>query len=286
MKRKILYSILNEWRDEDLDDLPIDLDDLDFEPTSLTMTDEPDLEDDDFVLSTNINTDTFFDDLVNFINKDLFLKDYRVKKDKKDIQGVYVKYTQKIPINEHTSKTPDVILHKIREFIEKTHYEKTQERVNGYLYPSIDNYIRFHSKQYKRWYCWEYADPSDWKNRYIERDKDYLTPLSTPIQVGEVLNFQYFFIHVLKTPTNLFETLKVQIECKLNGVVALHGYNILCYHPTKRPSIDLVVRYELNNYKLPKKGIKLTLISDVVDEYTEDEVREIFMNKEPLNLKL
>ena len=30
MKKKILYSILNEWRDDDMDDSPIDLDDDDF----------------------------------------------------------------------------------------------------------------------------------------------------------------------------------------------------------------------------------------------------------------
>lgn len=52
MKKRILYSILNEWRDEDMDDTSIDLDDMEFEPTSSNMSDEPDLDDDEFVLST------------------------------------------------------------------------------------------------------------------------------------------------------------------------------------------------------------------------------------------
>lgn len=53
MKRRILYNILNEWRDEDIDDTPIDVDDdMDLEPISSDMSDEPDLEDDDFVLTT------------------------------------------------------------------------------------------------------------------------------------------------------------------------------------------------------------------------------------------
>ena len=57
MRRKILYSILNEWRDDDMDDSPIDLDDdMDIEPTSSDMTDEPDLDDDDFTLSTTQKT--------------------------------------------------------------------------------------------------------------------------------------------------------------------------------------------------------------------------------------
>ena len=52
MRRKILYNILNEWRDEDMDDSPIDLDDdMNIEPTSSDMSDEPDLDDDDFALS-------------------------------------------------------------------------------------------------------------------------------------------------------------------------------------------------------------------------------------------
>ena len=35
MKKKILYNILNEWRDEDMDDSPIDLDDdMNIEPAS------------------------------------------------------------------------------------------------------------------------------------------------------------------------------------------------------------------------------------------------------------
>ena len=71
MRRKILYNILNEWWDEDMDDdSPIDIDDINFELTSSNMDNEPDLDDDDFVLSTNVNTITFFDDLINFINKD------------------------------------------------------------------------------------------------------------------------------------------------------------------------------------------------------------------------
>ena len=71
MRRKILYNILNEWWDEDMDDdSPIDIDDINFELTSSNMDNEPDLGDDDFVLSTNVNTITFFDDLINFINKD------------------------------------------------------------------------------------------------------------------------------------------------------------------------------------------------------------------------
>src|SRR5574344_2398851 len=57
MKKRILYNILNEWRDEDMDDSPIDLDDdMDIEPTSSDMTDEPDLDDDDFALSTTQET--------------------------------------------------------------------------------------------------------------------------------------------------------------------------------------------------------------------------------------
>ena len=53
MKKRILYSILNEWRDEDMDDSPIDLDDdIDIEPTSSDMDNEPDLDDDEFALST------------------------------------------------------------------------------------------------------------------------------------------------------------------------------------------------------------------------------------------
>src|SRR5574344_747657 len=57
MRRKILYNILNEWRDEDMDDSPIDLDDdIDIEPTSSYMSDEPNLDDDDFALSTTQET--------------------------------------------------------------------------------------------------------------------------------------------------------------------------------------------------------------------------------------
>ena len=53
MKKIILYSILNEWRDEDMDDSPIDLDDdMNIEPTSSDINDEPDLDDDEFALST------------------------------------------------------------------------------------------------------------------------------------------------------------------------------------------------------------------------------------------
>ena len=53
MRRKILYSILNEWRDEDMDDSPIDLDDdMDIEHNSSDMDNEPNL-DDDFALSTS-----------------------------------------------------------------------------------------------------------------------------------------------------------------------------------------------------------------------------------------
>jgi len=55
MRRKILYSILNEWRDEDMDDSPIDIDD-DLQPTSSDMSDEPNLDDDEFALSTINNT--------------------------------------------------------------------------------------------------------------------------------------------------------------------------------------------------------------------------------------
>ena len=57
MKKKILYSILNEWRDEDMDDSPIDIDDdMNIEPTSSDMDNEPDLDDDDFALSTTQET--------------------------------------------------------------------------------------------------------------------------------------------------------------------------------------------------------------------------------------
>ena len=57
MRRKILYNILNEWRDDDMDDSPIDLDDdIDIEPTSSDMDNEPDLDDDDFALSTTQET--------------------------------------------------------------------------------------------------------------------------------------------------------------------------------------------------------------------------------------
>ena len=57
MKKKILYSILNEWRDEDMDDSPIDLDDdIDLEHGSSDMDNEPDLDDDDFALSTTQKT--------------------------------------------------------------------------------------------------------------------------------------------------------------------------------------------------------------------------------------
>ena len=52
MRRKILYNILNEWRDEDMDDSPIDIDDdMNIELTSSDMSDEPDLDDDEFVRS-------------------------------------------------------------------------------------------------------------------------------------------------------------------------------------------------------------------------------------------
>jgi len=55
MKKRILYSILNEWRDEDMDDSPIDIDD---DITSSDMNnDEPDFDDDDFVLSRIGDTD-------------------------------------------------------------------------------------------------------------------------------------------------------------------------------------------------------------------------------------
>ena len=57
MKRGILYSILNEWRDEDMDDSPIELDDdIDIESTSSDMDNEPDLDDDEFALSTTQKT--------------------------------------------------------------------------------------------------------------------------------------------------------------------------------------------------------------------------------------
>ena len=57
MRRKILYNILNEWRDDDMDDSPIDLDDdMDIEQDSSDMSDEPDLDDDDFALSTTQET--------------------------------------------------------------------------------------------------------------------------------------------------------------------------------------------------------------------------------------
>ena len=57
MRRKILYSILNEWRDEDMDDSPIDLDDdMDIEQDSSDMDNEPNLDDDDFTLSTTQET--------------------------------------------------------------------------------------------------------------------------------------------------------------------------------------------------------------------------------------
>ena len=49
MKKRILYSILNEWRDEDMDDSPIDLDDdMNIEQDSSNMDNEPNLDDDDF----------------------------------------------------------------------------------------------------------------------------------------------------------------------------------------------------------------------------------------------
>ena len=54
MRRKILYNILNEWRDEDMDDSPIDLDDdIDIERDSSDMDNEPNLDDDEFALSTS-----------------------------------------------------------------------------------------------------------------------------------------------------------------------------------------------------------------------------------------
>ena len=57
MKKRILYSILNEWRDEDMDDSPIDLDDdMNIEQDSSDMDNEPDLDDDDFALSTTQET--------------------------------------------------------------------------------------------------------------------------------------------------------------------------------------------------------------------------------------
>ena len=57
MRRKILYNILNEWRDEDMDDSPIDIDDdMNIELTSSDMSDEPDLDDDEFALSTTQET--------------------------------------------------------------------------------------------------------------------------------------------------------------------------------------------------------------------------------------
>jgi len=63
MKKRILYNILNEWRDEDMDDTPIDLDDIDFEATSSDMDNEPDLDDDEYILSTqhknNILSDVY-----------------------------------------------------------------------------------------------------------------------------------------------------------------------------------------------------------------------------------
>jgi len=52
MKKRILYNILNEWRDEDMDDSPIDIDDMDLEPTSSDIDNEPDLDDDEFAIST------------------------------------------------------------------------------------------------------------------------------------------------------------------------------------------------------------------------------------------
>src|SRR5574344_333472 len=57
MRRKILYNILNEWRDEDMNDSPIDLDDdINIEQDSSDMNNEPNLDDDEFALSTTQET--------------------------------------------------------------------------------------------------------------------------------------------------------------------------------------------------------------------------------------
>ena len=62
MRRKILYNILNEWRDEDMDDSPIDIDlddDMNIEHGSSDMDNEPDLDDDDFALSTTFHKKSY-----------------------------------------------------------------------------------------------------------------------------------------------------------------------------------------------------------------------------------
>jgi len=70
-----LYSILNEWRDEDMDDSPIYIDD-DLEPDSSDMSDGPNLDDDEFALSTTqeINYEYFpetRDELKEIIDKEI-----------------------------------------------------------------------------------------------------------------------------------------------------------------------------------------------------------------------
>ena len=69
--------------------------------------------------------------------------------------------------------------------------------------------------------------------------------------MGEVFNFQIFFIHELKTPTKRFESIKVYIDCEIKGVVVYDS--VLCYDKKIKPCINLVVRYALNDYSLPDK---------------------------------
>jgi len=152
MKKRILYNILNEWRDEDMDDSPIDIDD-DLQPTSSDMSDEPNLDDDEYILSTtkskslkNINSPKFLHNLINLI----------LSLNKKD----YVEYTTLLnEINEkHNEYSFSFCFSNLRyedesyiDGIFEEIYEKTNNNLKDILQNdeftiSSDTYFRLYKK--------------------------------------------------------------------------------------------------------------------------------------------
>ena len=100
MKKRILYSILNEWRDEDMDDSPIDLDDdMNIEPISSDMDNEPDLDDDDFALSTQKYNNILYDvhNFYEYIFK--LLKDFENKGLLASVYNLYKLCVRTIGVN-------------------------------------------------------------------------------------------------------------------------------------------------------------------------------------------
>ena len=123
MRRKILYSILNEWRDDDMDDSPIDLDDdMDIEHGSSDMDNEPNLDDDDFALSTTNKKLEKYDikdfmtsikKMFTFVHMDLKKLSYYDKSFSRNIElhtYSYDKYVIKNFINEFNKNIHDYVI--------------------------------------------------------------------------------------------------------------------------------------------------------------------------------